>query len=177
MISYSLLEENQIHILYSVLHTSNLTAINKVKTEIRDKLHIDLDNENIVETLSAEQISKLKKYEREQLNLLLSIIINEYPDSASYFAEFQDAINPTVERIKVNRFKKWVGIICLVLSFGYISALTWVPVPEMNIRFADTSLGVILGTVIAQILGYFFGRDDAGHNTNTVNSKLQQEKE
>lgn len=168
MINYGKLEQGQLHLLYAVLHTSNLTAIQRVKQEIKDTCKIDLENEDIIDTLTAEQIASLRKYETEQINLLLSILINEYPDSASYFSQFQDAISPTVERIRVNRFKKWVGIVCLVLSFAYVSALTWVPIPESSIRFADTSLGVILGTVITQILGYFFGRDDTGNTIYPV---------
>lgn len=39
----------------------------------------------------------------------------------------------------------------------YIGFITFGTIPAENIRFADTILGFILGTVIATILNYFFG--------------------
>lgn len=40
---------------------------------------------------------------------------------------------------------------------AYISAITFLPVPEDSQRFADTALGFMLGTIIAQIINFFFG--------------------
>lgn len=42
-------------------------------------------------------------------------------------------------------------------SVLYIAAITFATIPQANIRFADTILGFILGTVIATILNFFFG--------------------
>lgn len=39
----------------------------------------------------------------------------------------------------------------------YIAFITFGNIPAGNVRFADTILGFILGTVIATILNYFFG--------------------
>lgn len=39
----------------------------------------------------------------------------------------------------------------------YIAFITFGEIPEKNIRFADTILGFILGTVIATIIQFFFG--------------------
>lgn len=177
MNKYSILESGQMHILYAALHTSNLTAIQKIKREILERYKIDLDNENIVSALSADQLHNLKEYETDQLNFLLSILINEYPDSADYFAQFQNSANPYVEKLKSDKLRRLVGVICLVLSFGYISALTWLPVPTTNVRFADTSLGVVLGTVITQILGYFFGRDETGQMTNSLKTSRNRDRD
>ena len=45
-------------------------------------------------------------------------------------------------------------------SFGaaaYIGFITFSIIPEQNVRFADTILGFILGTVIATMLNFWFG--------------------
>ncbi len=39
----------------------------------------------------------------------------------------------------------------------YILAITFVPIPKENIRFADTILGFVLGTLIATLINFFFG--------------------
>ena len=43
---------------------------------------------------------------------------------------------------------------CAALYIGFI---TFGPIPAANVRFADTILGFILGTVIASIMNFFFG--------------------
>ena len=44
--------------------------------------------------------------------------------------------------------------ICAVVYIGFI---TFAPIPVANIRFADTILGFLLGTVVATILNFFYG--------------------
>lgn len=39
----------------------------------------------------------------------------------------------------------------------YIGFITFGQIPEANVRFADTILGFLLGTVIATIMQFFFG--------------------
>jgi hypothetical protein len=46
----------------------------------------------------------------------------------------------------------------------YIGFITFGEIPERNIRFADTILGFILGTVIATILQFFFGTSQGSRN-------------
>jgi multisubunit Na+/H+ antiporter MnhE subunit len=39
----------------------------------------------------------------------------------------------------------------------YICAITFLTIPENSVRFADTILGFLLGTIVATILQFFFG--------------------
>lgn len=48
-----------------------------------------------------------------------------------------------------------VGL-CLV-AMAYVAAVTFLPLPKDNARFADTVLGFILGTVMATPIAFFFG--------------------
>jgi len=52
----------------------------------------------------------------------------------------------------LNFFAFWI-ISCV---FAYIAAITFLLVPESNIRFADTSLGFLLGVVIMGIKDWAF---------------------
>jgi len=49
----------------------------------------------------------------------------------------------------------WLLATLLILAVGYVFAITFIPVPKDNVRFADTSVGFFLGTIIAGIVGYF----------------------
>lgn len=42
-------------------------------------------------------------------------------------------------------------------AFAYVAAITFLPLPAENARFADTVLGFILGTVMATPIGFFYG--------------------
>ena len=55
------------------------------------------------------------------------------------------------------RFVYYFALFWSVCSVAYIGAITFATIPDQNIRFADTILGVILGTVIATILNFFYG--------------------
>lgn len=44
-----------------------------------------------------------------------------------------------------------------IFAFIYLLGITFLTVPESNIRFADTVLGFLLGTVIAGMICFFFG--------------------
>lgn len=44
-----------------------------------------------------------------------------------------------------------------IFAMIYIPCITFCTVPEDSVRFADTILGFLLGTVIASILTFFFG--------------------
>jgi hypothetical protein len=40
---------------------------------------------------------------------------------------------------------------------AYIFFITFVEIPQANVRFADTVLGTVLGTVVATTINFFFG--------------------
>lgn len=62
------------------------------------------------------------------------------------------------------RFIYWFAAIWSVMACIYIGFITFGEIPEKNIRFADTILGFILGTVIATILQFFFGTSQGSRN-------------
>ncbi len=39
----------------------------------------------------------------------------------------------------------------------YVVAITFIPIPKENIRFVDTSLGFLLGTVLGSCINYLLG--------------------
>lgn len=55
------------------------------------------------------------------------------------------------------RFVYYFASFWSICAAVYIGFITFGTIPAGNVRFADTILGFILGTVIATILNYFFG--------------------
>jgi hypothetical protein len=55
------------------------------------------------------------------------------------------------------RFVYYFAAFWSVFAVVYISAITFATIPEQNIRFADTIIGFLLGTVVATILNFFYG--------------------
>jgi hypothetical protein len=55
------------------------------------------------------------------------------------------------------RFIYYFASFWSLCSVAYIAAITFANIPIQNVRFADTILGFLLGTVVATILNFFYG--------------------
>jgi hypothetical protein len=55
------------------------------------------------------------------------------------------------------RFTMYLTTFWSVAATVYIGFITFSVIPDKNIRFADTILGFILGTVVATLLNFWFG--------------------
>lgn len=55
------------------------------------------------------------------------------------------------------QFIYWFASAWSLFGMSYIIAITFFTIPQLNIRFADTILGFLLGTAISGILQFFFG--------------------
>lgn len=69
------------------------------------------------------------------------------------------------------RFIYYFAAGCMSFSGIYILLITFVSIPEKNLRFADTVLGFVLGTMVATILYYFFGTSkNSQRKDETINN-------
>jgi hypothetical protein len=64
------------------------------------------------------------------------------------------------------RFVMYLAIFWSVTAVTYIFFITFGSIPADNIRFADTILGFLLGTVVATIINFFLG-SSAGSKEKT----------
>lgn len=55
------------------------------------------------------------------------------------------------------RFVYYLATFWSVTAFLYIFCITFGTIPKDNIRFADTILGFLLGTIVATVINYFYG--------------------
>lgn len=69
---------------------------------------------------------------------------------------------------KTSEFINKFAILWSVFSMAYIGAITFIPIPETNVRFADTVLGFLLGTGVSSIINFFYGSSKSAHNQEEV---------
>jgi hypothetical protein len=146
--------------LVSMLAEKGLGAVSKLieggadkaLDVIAEKTGIDLTQ---TEPLTPEQEAKLREYDLQLKTL-------DFEREKAYLSDVNSARNMQVEALRQDdKFsKRFVYIFAAVWSLfacAYIGAITFYPIPEPNVRFADTILGFLLGTVVATILNFFFG--------------------
>jgi hypothetical protein len=64
------------------------------------------------------------------------------------------------------RFVIYLSAFWSVFAAAYIGVITYAPIPQANIRFADTVLGFLLGTVVALVLNFWLGSSDGSQKKN-----------
>ena len=55
------------------------------------------------------------------------------------------------------RFVAYLSAFWSIMAVSYIGFVTFVDIPEKNLRFVDTILGFMLGTVVATVLNFWLG--------------------
>ena len=137
----------------------------KAKEFIEEKTGISLDKK-----LTDEQVLELKKFEAEnEVELKRLALMNKQEDNrhdeayvnaqVSELSNARDMQKAALQQDDVfsKRYVYYLASFWSVVAVLYIFAITFINVPEASVRFADTTLGFVLGTVIATIIGYFFG--------------------
>ena len=79
-----------------------------------------------------------------------------------YLEDKQSARQMQIQALKQQdkfskRFIYYYAILWTLIAGGYVVGITFFEIPQQNIRFADTTLGFFLGTIIASIITFFYG--------------------
>jgi len=59
-----------------------------------------------------------------------------------------------LDRLSVRTF---LAVFWSIFSAVYITCITFIHIEKSSVRFADTILGFMLGTVVATVVTYYFG--------------------
>ncbi len=137
----------------------------KAKEYIEEKTGIKLDK-----NLTDEQVAELKKFEMtNQLELEKLALANKQEDNratealaTAQISEYANARNMQVENLKQDdkfskRFVYYFAMFWSVFAVIYLAGITFIEIPKENTRFADTIVGFLLGTVVATLIGFFYG--------------------
>lgn len=117
---------------------------------LADKLGTSEDPQEIAEYLQAnpDAMLKLQELEAEKFKAVL--------------ADIQDARAMQMAAIQsddpfVRRFVYYFIMFWSVFAAVFIPAIVFMPIPEENVRFADTILGFLLGTMVASMFAFLLG--------------------
>jgi hypothetical protein len=119
----------------------------KGKDFVEEKLGIDLSQDPTPEVVAQWKEAALA-HEKELLQMV-------YADKANARSMQVAALQQDDKFSK--RFVYYFATFWSITAALYIAFITFGNIPEDNIRFADTILGFILGTIIATIVQFFFG--------------------
>ena len=137
---------------------------------IEEKTGIKLSEPGVEKRLSAEELAKLQIAESEHaIELEKLALANKQEDNRSSEAaigiqasEYSNARNMQVENLKQDdkfskRFVYYFAIFWSTFAVVYLTGITFAEIPKENIRFADTIVGFLLGTIVATLIGFFYG--------------------
>ena len=75
------------------------------------------------------------------------------------------------------RFVMYLATFWSITAVSYIFLITFGTIQESNVRFADTILGFLLGTVVATILNFFLGSSASSkEKTEVLAAELKEQK-
>jgi hypothetical protein len=123
-------------------------AMVKGQDWLEEKTGVDLSQAQ----LSADDILRLKDFERQKERELLEIILQDRANAR----KMQEAALGQSDLFS-KRFIYYFASFWSIVAAVYIACITFIPIADDNARFADTVLGFMLGTVIATIIGFFYG--------------------
>lgn len=142
--------------------------LSKGKDWVEEKTGVKLS-----ENMSSDDLLKLKQYEMEHEEELARLRLEDDKLSVQLQKEFlkdtQSAREMQIAALSqddlfAKRFIYYFAIFWSISAALYIAGITFWTIPADNVRFADTILGFLLGTIVAQIVAFFFGSSRSSQN-------------
>lgn len=150
----------------------------KAKGFIEEKTGIELDGKK---ELTGEEVAKLKELEvTSRLELEKLALESKKEDNRASEAVAAEMNKNTADARAMqvaalgqdDKFsKRFVYMFAAgwsIVAVVYIFMITFMSIPAANVRFADTVLGFLLGTIVATIINYFYGSSKSSADKNEV---------
>jgi short subunit fatty acids transporter len=151
----------------------------KGKEVIQDKLGIDLDKSMGTEEGRIKLAELQARHEEFLINAAITKKNQELEEIKIDQANTSDARDMQKEALKQadvfsKRFVYYYSAIWSIVSMTYIFFITFGTIPVANVRFADTILGFLLGTVIATMFNYFLGSSKSSVDKSITIEELKK---
>jgi hypothetical protein len=131
------------------MHKVADAVIDKGVDYVQDKLGIELKPEG---EATKEDYAKLKEASMKHEEFMAENDLKNMQGARDMQLKAMDSDDPLVRRFVYYFVSFWS-----VLSATYIGFITFGEIPESNIRFADTILGFVLGTMVASMFQFLLG--------------------
>jgi hypothetical protein len=138
------------------MHKVADAVIDKGVDYVQDKLGIELKPEG---EATKEDYAKLKEAAMKHEEFMAEIDLKNMQGARDMQLKAMDSEDPLVRRFVYYFVSFWS-----VLSATYIGFITFGEIPEDNIRFADTILGFVLGTMVASMFQFLLGSSLGSRN-------------
>lgn len=133
-----------------------------VKKGVKALTGIDLESKE----LTAEDKQKIMDSQIEIMKIDFEKMKLEYQNTND--ARDMQKVALQQDDIFSKRYVYYLATFWSFVAVGYIFLITFLTIPEANVRFADTTLGFLLGTIVATIINYFFGSSKSSLDKNQL---------
>lgn len=73
------------------------------------------------------------------------------------------------------RFLALFAVFCVVIVMAYIAAVTFYPLSQTGVKYADMAVPLLLGSVVVAIVGFFYGSSQKQETTFPQPAKVDVE--
>jgi hypothetical protein len=123
---------------------------------VQDKLGIELKPEG---EATKEDYASLKEAAMKHEEFMAEVDLKNMEGARNMQLKAMDSDDPLVRRF-VYIFIAFWSVLCAI----YIGCITFVDIPLDNVRFADTILGFVLGTMVASMFQFLLGSSLGSRN-------------
>jgi hypothetical protein len=131
------------------MHKVADAVIDKGLDYVQDKMGVTLKPEG---EATKEDYAKWNEAAAKHEEFMAEIDLKNMEGARNMQLKAMDSDDPLVRRFVYYFVSFWS-----VLSATYIGCITFGEIPEDNIRFADTILGFVLGTMVASMFQFLLG--------------------
>ena len=123
---------------------------------VQDKLGVELKPEG---QMNPEDVSKLKEAAMKHEEFMAEMDLKNMEGARNMQLQAMQSDDPLVRRFVYYFIAFWS-----ILSSIYIGCITFIDIPDENVRFADTILGFVLGTMVASMFQFLLGSSLGSRN-------------
>lgn len=116
---------------------------------VQEKMGITLKPEG---EATKEDYAKIQAEANKHEEFMAEMDLKNMEGARNMQLKAMDSDDPLVRRFVYYFITFWS-----VLSASYVGAITFGTIPEANVRFADTILGFVLGTMVAAMFQFLLG--------------------
>jgi hypothetical protein len=124
-------------------------VIEKGVDYVQEKLGVELKPEG---EMKPEDVSRLKEAAMKHEEFLVEAEIKDKANARDMAKAAMQSSDPFVRRFTYYFITVWS-----IFAMTYIPLITFSVIPQENVRFADTILGFMLGTVMASMFSFLLG--------------------